>query len=67
MPGPSSPSVSLRRGLGEAGKAVHMDLLGERQNGGDFFSSMNQWKNKPILAQREYIFRLKKRVLCRVR
>lgn len=35
--------VFLRRGLGDdAGKEIHMDVLGERrQNGGDFSSRMN--------------------------
>lgn len=44
MPGPSSPPQSpCAGGLGDAGKAVHMDLLGERrQNGGDFSSRMNK-------------------------
>lgn len=35
----SGPSVSLRRGFGDAGKTIHMGFLGERrQNGGDFSS-----------------------------
>lgn len=35
---PLPPLCPCAGGLGDAGKAVHMDLLGERQNGGDFFS-----------------------------
>lgn len=41
------PLVSLRRGFGDAGEAVHMDLLGEtRQNGGGFPSRMKQYTFK---------------------
>lgn len=44
---PLFPSVSLRRGFGDAGEAVHMDLLGERrQNGGGFPSRMKQYTFK---------------------
>lgn len=56
QPGPSPPSVSLRRGLGDAGKAVSVDLLGERrQNGGDFFSRTNLWAFKLVVIGRRAI------------
>lgn len=61
------PPVFLRRGLGDAGKPFHMDLLGERQNGGVFSGRLTSGRlNNSFLGTNGSAFYLTGRSPCGV-